>query len=1221
MIDVKSSFLSGLDLDTSPLQLKRDAYIDALNITRDAIGAGEDLVLTNIPGNQLVNYSLPTGVNVCIGAYPNTLRNTVIYFVYNSNDRHLILQFNAETRVITKIFENLIDSAGDDILGFTVDGKITSVNIYPRDLEGDLLYFIDSQGRPTMLNIERFIAGEYTPVTRDIINVIKAPYLLPITGVYGNDTNTRSNYLVNREFQFAQVYVYDEFEESVLSPWSAVQVPVNILDQAYTSVITNNNVIYLSLDSGEKNVKAIKLLMRYAQKTNNWSDFTVVDTIEKVDIGLKAKYRLTTFPALPNTQVNITLSGSVYVGDVVNIYLTQNPSTQVLAGTYAVQSGDGIPQILSGLATSINALAIGSSASVVSGELVFVFNKTTYSFDEIDIIPVDPNYDNVKFNYSFYNDSTYPLYNQQRAIQTFDWVPDVAGCQDMPNGNVIAYGAVTEGYDRDTDFNVVTSVPTRLIGTTGATGTLSYTLQGPVSGVGREQVRIIFAGTPAVGTTVTFTVRRESDSTIFNCVYTTVFGDTSGSVCVGLVNAINTTVPFGSINAVYNISISRVSADWAQATYEFVSVSISAPSTTVNANSIPAWLWSTSRNIGLVYYDQNGKTNGVLYNEKLTFPAYSEDISGVPYVPYVNLKIYNQPPVWAYSYAVMFTKEATQFLFWEASNIITSEADYIYFDVSGLVVNAEKNPTTAQVLSYSFQDGDRLRLIKNVAVGSYYNDTYDAGILGLLTDPNINGVDTTGTFLKIKKTSPFNTLNPAQKFYVLQIYRPTQSTASGENEAYYECGINLPIINPGEVTRLHSGLVSDQDILGNPAETNIYSGDTYFRQRTIYYSKTGIATFYCQDRNMVDNYLSAVSSLDGRASVIDINARRQYYGAVIRHGGAYQPNTSVNNLNQFMPTSLLEVLYNYGDIVRMKARDKMIKIFQTNKTGFVPIYSQIHRDGSGVLVAQTDKLLNPIQYYVGDWGIGDAATSLASFNFSDYFADPIRGAIVRSSNDGLTPISVLYRVNSFCSKELPLRTNGLFMYGAYQQKVNNYVLALEAGNGSPAYTLSFDEETNAFESFLSYHPEMMVSLGTLFITFKDGELYTHDNSRYNEFYGGNYESNVTLVFNPTPLEKKSWQSITEVASDLFDCPLVYTNSPSYPGQRQESRISAANFKQFEGNFSAPILRDLNSAKGLINGDFMKGNYMAVKLRRVDASNLVNLGIVSVRYLDSPVTAK
>ena len=1223
MIDVKNSFLSGLDLDTSVFQLKRDAYIDALNITRDAVGEGQDLVLTNIPGNQLVNYVLPSGVNICIGAYANTLRNTVIYFVYNSNDRHQILQFDTESRTITKILENLIDTGGEDVLGFTADGKITSVNVYPRDFEGDLLYFLDSQLRPTMLNIQRFLAGEYTPVTREILDVIKAPYLFPITGVYGNDTNTRSNYLVNREFQFAQLYVYDEYEQSVLSPWSAVLVPQRILDQAYTSVITNNNVIYLSLDSGEKNVKSVKLLMRYAEKTNNWSDFLVVDTIDKTEIGLKSQYRITTLPSAPNSQANIILTGNALPGDVVNIYLIQNPSTQVLAGTYTVQAGDGITQILNGLVTSINALAIGSSASVVSGQLVFVFNKTTYSFDEIQITPVNPTNDNIKFNYSFYNDSTYPVYNQQRALQTFDWVPDQAKSQDMPNGNVLAYGGVTEGYDKDLLPDVTVTTPTQLIGTGGATGSLSYVLQGPVSGAGREQVRIIFSGTPAVGTQITFTVRRESDSTVFNCTYTTIFGDTSGSVCVGLVNAVNTTVPFGTINAVYNISISRFAADWAQADYEFVSVSLTPPTSGgVNANSIQTWLWSTSRNIGIAYFDKNGKTNGILYNDKITFPAYAEDISGQIYVPYVNAKIYHQPPEWAYSYAFLFTKEATQFLFWECSDVKTGEADYLYFDVSGLVINAEKSPTTAQVLSYSFQDGDRLRLIKNVASSSYYNDTYDAPIIGLLTDPNINGVDTTGTFLKIKKASPFDTLNPANKFYVLQIYRPTQSVATGENEVYYECGVNLPVLNPGETDRAHSGLVSDQNIItGIPAETNIYNGDTYFRLRTIYYSKTGIATFYCQDRNMVDSYLSAVSSLDGRANLIDANARRQYFGAVIRHGGAYQPNTSINALSQFEPASFIECLYNYGDIVRMKARDKIIKVFQSNKTGYVPIYSQIHRDGSGVLVAQTDKLLNPIQYYVGDWGIGDAATSLASFNFADYFADPVRGAIVRSSNDGLTPISVLYKINSFCSKELPLRTNGVFMYSAYQQKVNNYVLALEAGNGSPAYTLSFDEETNAFESFLSYHPEMMVSIGTLFITFKDGQLYTHDSTTYNEFYGGNYESNVTLVFNQNPLEKKTWESITEVSSGVFDCPLIYTNTLTRPGQRQESLLVVNNFKAYENNFSAAIRRDINSAKGLVNGDFMKGNYMVIKFRISDASNLVNLNMVSVRYIDSPLTTR
>ena len=81
MIEVKNSFLSGLDLDTNLLSLKKDAYIDALNITRDAISGNQDLAVTNIIGNRLVTYSLPSGTNKCIGSYPHLIRNTIIYFV------------------------------------------------------------------------------------------------------------------------------------------------------------------------------------------------------------------------------------------------------------------------------------------------------------------------------------------------------------------------------------------------------------------------------------------------------------------------------------------------------------------------------------------------------------------------------------------------------------------------------------------------------------------------------------------------------------------------------------------------------------------------------------------------------------------------------------------------------------------------------------------------------------------------------------------------------------------------------------------------------------------------------------------------------------------------------------------------------------------------------------------------------------------------------------
>jgi len=191
MIDAKNTLNGGLDLDTSYALLPRDRYVDALNITRDAVASNEDKIASNIRGNRIFNYDLPSGNNKCIGAYPNILRNTIISFVYNSESRHSIIQYDLTSRVATRIFESLLDS-DTDILEFAINGKITGVNIYNRD-EGDLLFFLDTLGRPTTMNIDRFIAQEYDPVTRDIIDVGKRPPLDPPACVFGNDTSRNAN--------------------------------------------------------------------------------------------------------------------------------------------------------------------------------------------------------------------------------------------------------------------------------------------------------------------------------------------------------------------------------------------------------------------------------------------------------------------------------------------------------------------------------------------------------------------------------------------------------------------------------------------------------------------------------------------------------------------------------------------------------------------------------------------------------------------------------------------------------------------------------------------------------------------------------------------------------------------------------------------------------------------------------------------------------------------
>lgn len=1109
MVDVKNSFLKGLDLDTDYYSLPRDAYISALNITRDSFSAGRDLAITNIVGNRLVNYTLPSGTNKVVGALGVLVRNTVIYCVCNSNGFHSVLEYNNTTRAVSKVFENLTDSDGESIITFNTVDLVTSMNIYIRD-EGDLLFFLDSMGRPTMMNVTRFKASEYTPVTRQIINLHKMPPLSPPDTIYDNDAAVDTNDLRNKLFRFKYRWIYDDDFKSTWSPISAVPLPASILDPTFTNDPNNNNVIHINMNSGHKNVKQIELAVSFVNKVNEWPIFQSVAVIDKADESIG---------------------------------------------------------------------------------------------------------DDIAFNYDFYNDSTYPSIDVEESNLLFDWIPRYAKAQEMPNGNYVALAAVTEGYDKDLEANVDITILTVAAGGGGTIGSLNGVVNviqlGPF-----YAATITFSGIPATGTVINIYLESTPGGvqTLIG-TYTTIAGDTSASVAAALEVSLNT---FGIVDD-EDSEGSVLTFLWDSDDYVFDSLVITPPASDTDNDSIATWKWSTSRNIGITYFDENGVTNGVIYSAKIIFPAYAENGSQQPLLPYINVKIYHVPPEWAYSYQFVMTKEPTTYLFWECTEVNTSETDYLYFNVSNIALNSTNNPTVASVLSYSFQDGDRMRFIRRMSDNTVYTQDYDAEVLGQVVDPTINGSPVTGTYIKIAKVAPFAAVNYSSDFFVIEIYRPGKQPPTETNQAFFEFGEQYPILNPGTVLRVHGGQVTDQSIdYVTPAEVNLYEGDSYFRARTVYLSDVGFGTFNVQDRNFVDFYTSAVSSVDGRPSAIEINARSATYGATIRHSEPYQPNTNINGLNRFYPQNLRDCDLSFGDIVRMKVRDRYMRIFQKLKTGMIPLFSNISKDGTGnEITVQTDTLLNPVQYYVGDWGIGTASASLASYNYADYFADNIRGVIIRVSNDGNTPISVLYKVNSWAVNQLPLRGSGS-LYGAYDQRSNNYILAIESSGENPAETIAFDEETNAFEAYLSYQPDYMVSLGTLLISFKNGSIYTHDSTTYNQFYGVEYESNITPLFNDNPLLKKTPLSISENASSKWDCPLIYSNAETYPGQRQETNLVEAEFTLLEGMPTASVKRDVNSRGGKINGDFMKGNWLAVQFRKQNASTLEYLSIVTLAYNQSPL---
>lgn len=79
-----------------------------------------------------------------------------------------------------------------------------------------------------------------------------------------------------------------------------------------------------------------------------------------------------------------------------------------------------------------------------------------------------------------------------------------------------------------------------------------------------------------------------------------------------------------------------------------------------------------------------------------------------------------------------------------------------------------------------------------------------------------------------------------------------------------------------------------------------------------------------------------------------------------------------------------------------------------------------------------------------------------------------------------------------------------------------------------AKTLTFDERVKGWTSFHSFIPEAMISLNGRFFTFKNGQLYLHNdpNVNRNEFYGVSYPSKISLMVNDSPSDIKELKAIS-----------------------------------------------------------------------------------------------
>jgi len=276
---INNPFNGKLNLDVAEYRISNGDYIDALNITKDAQGRGQDRVVSNILGNTLIPYTLPAGTNKIIGFYPDKIRNRAYYFLWNSNGYDSILYYDLSNDTITKVLENKTDSDGIDILNFNPSYKVLSVNIFYRDVEGDILFFNDGYNPPKNINIT---ANYGTSWKLEYILVAKAPPVMPAKVVYENDENVTQNNLRNKLFQFCYRFVYADNEKSVWSSKSIVPLPNQLSLDLTEPNIHNNSLISVSVSTGGKDVKEIELSYRETT-SGNTSDWFLIRSVNKLE--------------------------------------------------------------------------------------------------------------------------------------------------------------------------------------------------------------------------------------------------------------------------------------------------------------------------------------------------------------------------------------------------------------------------------------------------------------------------------------------------------------------------------------------------------------------------------------------------------------------------------------------------------------------------------------------------------------------------------------------------------------------------------------------------------------------------------------------------------------------------------------------------------------------------------------------------------------------------
>lgn len=537
-------------------------------------------------------------------------------------------------------------------------------------------------------------------------------------------------------------------------------------------------------------------------------------------------------------------------------------------------------------------------------------------------------------------------------------------------------------------------------------------------------------------------------------------------------------------------------------------------------------------------------------------------------------------------------------------------------------------------LGYTFQNGDEISVVydyyKNKDVNGVYNgvgvNERVYKIIDLITDPEFyqaNGstITLSGNWIQLEESartymeSCGDTSGATQIIGLkAKILRQKKVSSTGTlGDVFYEIPQTYAVSSYSPGTQLQMDLAgdcmykSDYVILEGSTATPV-GGKTDLVQR-VFYASVPTKCYLIEDDNQSPLFLTKVNK-NGRPAIEDRQARRREFPATVRWSQNLEFNSNVNGLNRFIYLDFKDLDGSFGPIKRLSVRDRMLRCYQEDKVGVLPVYqSIINNAAGGTDLTLSTELFNNVQYYAGNYSIGNAVGSLVSDSYADYFIDDIRKAVCRLGLEGITPISITTSMNFWATENILDDAR----YVAGYDSANRAVIFSSEKSGTK-FTISYSERTERFDSFYTFYPYTINSLNNrVYTSFNTGTLWEHkDDVTYCNFYGTQQDAKIRVILNENPMMKKVFMTLTEVANSMWPAEYVKGSANTV-----DSSIPYTYFRNQEGFFNAPFLRDSGAATPT-TGKPIRGNWCIMDLKALTPANYVTLLMLKYGYNESKI---